>query len=141
MTTATAPDLVLAITGFAHALRDAGVAADRVRLTTSLQALAHVDVMDAEAVYWVARLTLCSEPDDLPRFDALFDLWFRGRIPARNPYLDPAGPKSVVQRPVSAVDGAGEQAAEDQVLASAASDAEVLQHRDVATLDDLERKE
>src|ERR1700710_1387395 len=104
MTTATAPDLVLAMTGFAHALRDAGVAADRVRLTTSLHALAHVDVMDAEAVYWAARLSLCSEPDDLPRFDALFDLWFRGRIPLRPAPPPPAGPNSVVLRAISAAE-------------------------------------
>ena len=101
----TAVDLVLAMTGFAHALRDAGVAADRVRLTTSLHALAHVDVMDAEAVYWAARLSLCSEPDDLPRFDALFDLWFRGRIPAMPGPTPPAGPE--LGRPAADQHGRG----------------------------------
>src|ERR1700710_61669 len=124
MTTAT-PDLVLAMTGFTHALRDAGVAADRVRLTTSLQALAHVDVMDAEAVYWAARLSLCSEPDDLPRFDALFDLWFRGRVPLLPAPPPPPGPDSVVLRLVSAADGDGEDADQEQSLATAATDAEL----------------
>jgi uncharacterized protein len=75
-------EIVVAMTGFARALRAAGVAADRTRLTTSLAALACVDALDVEQVYWAARVTLCSEPDDLPRFDALFDTWFRRRRPA-----------------------------------------------------------
>jgi uncharacterized protein len=134
-------DLVTAMTGFAYALRDAGIAADRRRVMTSVAALACVDVTDGNDVYWAARLTLCSEPDDLPRFDALFDLWFRGRFPAHGPVLNPAGPRSVVQRPVSAADGAAETASEDQSLPTAASGAEVLRHRDIATLSDLERDE
>jgi uncharacterized protein with von Willebrand factor type A (vWA) domain len=141
MTTAVEPDLVLAMTGFAHALRDAGVAADRVRLTTSLQALAHVDVMDAEAVYWAARLSLCSEPDDLPRFDALFDLWFRGRIPALPGPTPPAGANSVVLRPISSANDADEETDDEQSLSTAATDAEILRHRDVATLTEFERDE
>ena len=135
------PDLVTAVTGFAWALREAGVAAERGRLMTSIGALGHVDVTDPEGVYWATRLALCAEPDDLPKFDALFDLWFRGQLPATNPFLEAAGPRAVVQRPVSASDGAGEQSAQDQVLATAASDLEVLRHRDVASLDDAERRE
>lgn len=141
MTGRDEPDLVTAVTGFAYALRDAGVAADRGRLMTSIAALAQVDVTDQDGVYWATRLTLCSEPDDLPRFDALFDLWFRGRMPANNPFLDPAGPRAVVQRPLGTTEGAGDRDAEDQVLATAASDLEVLRHRDVASLDDAERAE
>lgn len=141
MTTVVEPDLLVAMTGFAHALRDAGVAADRGRLTTSLQALALVDVMDAEAVYWSARLTLCSEPDDLPHFDALFDLWFRGRIPALPGPTPPAGPESVILRPIATAEGDGADVDDEQSLATAATDAEVLRHRDVAALSDLERDE
>src|SRR6185312_16567435 len=69
------------LTGFARALRSAGVAADRTRLTTSVAALAQVDPRDRDQVYWATRLTLCSEPDDLPKFDALFDAWFGLRRP------------------------------------------------------------
>ena len=47
-------------------------------------ALDHVDVLDPAQVYWTTRLTLCSEPDDLPRFDAAFAEWFEsGPRPAR----------------------------------------------------------
>ena len=33
-------------------------------------------LLDPAQVYWTTRLTLCSEPDDLPRFDAAFAEWF-----------------------------------------------------------------
>jgi uncharacterized protein with von Willebrand factor type A (vWA) domain len=140
MTSVAEPDLVVVMTGFAHALREAGVAADRSRLTTSLQALAEVDLSDAAGVYWASRLTLCSEPDDLPRFDALFQLWFRGRLPAR-PAPRPAGPNSVLLRATGAAESGDAEASEDEVLATAATDAEVLRHRDVAGLSSVERDE
>jgi hypothetical protein len=138
MSTPEDPDLVVAMTGFAHALRDAGVAADRVRLTTSLTALAHIDSTNPLEVYWATRLALCSEPDDLPRFDALFDLWFREREPAlpRPPQL--AG-RDLVPRGSSPKDV--DMATGDDALAVAATTAEVLRHRDIATLDSLERDE
>jgi uncharacterized protein with von Willebrand factor type A (vWA) domain len=142
MSTAIAePDLVAAMTAFAHALRDAGVAADRIRLATSLTALALVDPLDVTQAYWATRLSLCSEPDDLPRFDALFDLWFRGRIPTAPSALSPAGPNPVLQRATGTSDGASQEAADDQVLATLADGAEVLRRRDVATMTVDERDE
>ena len=130
------------MTGFARALRANGVAADATRLVTALEALRHVDPLDAEQVYWTGRLTLCGEPDDLPRYDALFDAWFRGRLPA------PSGPQpgisagQVVQlRPLGTADS-GEPGDEvDEQLHTAASDTEILRHRDVTELSDLERDE
>jgi uncharacterized protein len=134
------PDLVDAMTGFAYSLREAGVAADRVRLTSCLTALAYVDPMDVEQVYWAARLTLCAEPDDGPRFDPLFDLWFRGRFgPAA---VAPTTSRAAVSlRPTSASSSPAQDCVEDGVLATAATDAEVLRHRDVATLSGGERDE
>ncbi|MGH3410348.1 MAG: hypothetical protein ACRDRJ_48805 [Streptosporangiaceae bacterium] len=76
------PDVVATMTGFARALRTAGVSADRTRLATSIAALAEIDPLDIDEVYWATRLSLCSEPDDLPRFDAVFGQWFRGSAPA-----------------------------------------------------------
>src|SRR5438067_13589726 len=69
------------MTGFARALRANGVAADPTRLAGAIEALAHVDPLDAQQVYWAGRLTLCAEPDDLPKYDAVFDAWFRDRLP------------------------------------------------------------
>ncbi len=75
-------DVVTTLTGFAGALRAVGINADRARLTTSLEALHELDPGNADHVYWATKLALCSEPDDLAKFDAVFDLWFRGVAPA-----------------------------------------------------------
>jgi uncharacterized protein with von Willebrand factor type A (vWA) domain len=131
------------MTGFAHALRAAGVAADPTRLTTALEALTHVDVLDAQQVYWTGRVTLCAEPDDLPRYDAVFDAWFRGRPPSLPGPQPPQPPGRVVElRPIGgAAPEDADPADEDDQLRTAASDTEILRHRDVATLSDLERDE
>jgi uncharacterized protein with von Willebrand factor type A (vWA) domain len=130
------------LTGFARALRAEGVAADRTRLTTSVAALSCVDPTDREQLYWTTRLTLCSEPDDLPRFDALFESWFgphRPNLPA------PALPRPAVQ--LAAVRGLALQAdvpaeqGDDEQLRTAAADTEVLRAHDIATLSDEERAE
>lgn len=138
-----APDPVVTMTGFARALRANGVAADPSRLATALEALTHVDALDADQVYWTGRVTLCGEPDDLPRYDAVFDAWFRGRLPAPQAPPPAARPGQVVQ--LHALDdnrsGTDDSPAEDDPLATAASDTEVLRHRDVSVLTDAERDE
>jgi uncharacterized protein with von Willebrand factor type A (vWA) domain len=138
------PDPVVTMTGFARALRANGIAADTSRLATALDALTHIDALDAEQVYWAGRVTLCAEPDDLPRYDAVFDAWFRGRMPPL-PGPAPAGPPAQVLqlRPIVG-DGPDEDEADDsddEVLNTAASEAEVLRHRDLDGLTDAERDE
>jgi uncharacterized protein with von Willebrand factor type A (vWA) domain len=131
------------MTGFARALRANGVAADATRLATAIEALVHVDPVDAEQVYWTGRVTLCGEPDDLPRYEAVFDAWFRGRLAALPGPQPPARPGRVLQlRPLAAdpPDGTGGDAPDDP-LRTAASDTEVLRHRDVTGLSDVERDE
>ena len=144
MTVDAAPDPVVTMTGFARALRANGVAADPTRVTTAVEALTHVDPLDAEQVYWTGRVTLCAEPDDLPRYDAVFDAWFRGRLPGLPGPQPPGRPGQVLQlRPLgTAGDEPSEEGEdEDEHLRTAASDAEVLRHRDVAELSDIERDE
>jgi uncharacterized protein with von Willebrand factor type A (vWA) domain len=137
----TAPDPTDTMTGFARALRQAGVAADRTRLTTSLAALSCVDALDVEQVYWAARVALCSEPDDLPHFDALFDTWFRQR-PAllSGPGRATTTTRAAPVRPLSTA-SLNEQRVQDDPLPTAASDAELLRHRDITELSAAERAE
>jgi uncharacterized protein len=139
----TATDPVVTMTGFTRALRASGVAADTTRLATAIAALTHVDPLDARAVYWVGRLTLCAEPDDLPRYDLLFDTWFRGSLPPLPGPIAPARPAPVLQlRALGASPDADEPAEDDdEVLRTAASATEALRHRDVALLADAERDE
>jgi len=137
------PDPVVTLTGFARALRANGIAADSTRLATAIDALGHVDPLDAEQVYWAGRVTLCAEPDDLPRYDAVFDAWFRGRLPP--PPADASGrPGATLRmRPLAGDPDAGGQDDDesDDPLRTAASPAEVLRHRDLAALTDAERDE
>jgi uncharacterized protein with von Willebrand factor type A (vWA) domain len=135
-------DPVVSLTGFARALRTAGVAADATRLATSLSALEHVNPLDSEQVYWATRLALCSEPDDLPRFDAVFDAWFRGRRPNLPGPSRSTSTRTAELRPLSGEDdGTGEEETDDEPLRTAASDAEVLRHCDITALTNAERDE
>jgi uncharacterized protein len=138
----SAPDPVVTVTGFARALREAGVAAYRTRLTTSLAAVACVDPLDVEQVYWATRLALCSEPDDLPRFDALFDAWFRRRMPhLPGPVRHVPTHRPAPGRPLAADEQGGEPGPEDDPLATAATDTEILRRHDIVQLSPDERAE
>jgi uncharacterized protein with von Willebrand factor type A (vWA) domain len=42
--------------------------------------------------YWAGRLTLCSDPDDLPRYDQAFEAWFTPRHGGRTRVVDERKP-------------------------------------------------
>ncbi|MFC7733106.1 vWA domain-containing protein [Actinomadura keratinilytica] len=132
-------DVTDTIVGFARTLRAAGVGADPERVHAMLAALDHLDVLDPADVYWAGRLTLCSDPDDLPRYDRCFAAYFSGRTarPGRRP-PPPVAVRRAAAEPAAAPGDAAEPA--DAALA-AASDAEVLRHRDVSRLGPAERAE
>lgn len=142
MTTGERAPAVEALLGFSRALRASGVSADRDRLTTAIAALDHLDAADAGHVYWALRLALCSEPDDLPRFDALFDLWFNAKRPIFSNTIAMA-PHPPARLASTADPGAraADEPADDEALRTAASDAEILRHRDIAELSSAERAE
>lgn len=120
--------------GFARTLRAAGVAASPDRVEAMLAAIGALDVLDAGDVYWAGRLTLCSGPDDLDRYDAAFSAWFGGerpRVPHRGP---PERTVVSAMAPLDAGSGATERAAGGEDLAVRASAVEVLRHRDVGEL-------
>jgi uncharacterized protein with von Willebrand factor type A (vWA) domain len=126
---------------FARTLRAAGVAATPQQVHAAIEAVARLDPLDHEQVYWAGRLTLCSGPDDLPRYDAVFAAYF-GLEQAYGLVRRPRAQRSV--RPVAAVEGdrTGDgQQEPDSAPPAAASAVEVLRHRDVARLDASEREE
>ncbi len=125
-------DPVRELTAFARVLRERGVAADASRVVAAAGALDHIDVLDPAQVYWTTRLTLCSEPDDLPRFDAAFAEWF-----------DPVPPPAPVVTETSppAATGAGEAGGTGDADRVAATALETLRSRDVAALTPAERAE
>ncbi|GAA1927386.1 vWA domain-containing protein [Nocardioides hwasunensis] len=142
----TGPDLPLdrgvdeVLLGFTRALRAAGVAVTQDRSQGFLVAVAAVGVDDRQATYWAGRATLCGSPDDLARYDQVFASWFdtRDGLP-RAQLREHSRPQTAHLLPESETTG-GSGEGEEDVVRAMASAAEVLRHRDVATLDSGERR-
>ena len=75
--TEVADDTVEGLVGFTVVLRSAGLAVTTDRVAAFLSALDALDVTSRTQTYWAGRLTLCSDPDDLPRYDQAFEQWLR----------------------------------------------------------------
>jgi uncharacterized protein with von Willebrand factor type A (vWA) domain len=69
-------DPVPVLIGFARALKAAGIPITPDRSQSFLRAVALVGVDERLATYWAGRATLCTGPDDLTRYDQVFDAWF-----------------------------------------------------------------
>ena len=124
--------------GFTRALRAAGVAVTQDRSHGFLAAVALLGLDDQRATYLAGRATLCAGPDDLERYDQVFEAWFNARdgLPRSLP-AQPGAP-TFSDLPASDLDGgAGE--ADEEVIRAMASDTEVLRHRDVAAMSPGER--
>jgi uncharacterized protein with von Willebrand factor type A (vWA) domain len=144
MTVARLPerDFAELAVGFARTLRHAGVPAGPDRVQAMLGALAELDVLDPNQVYWAGRLTLCSDPQDLARYDAAFALYFGGR--GADARRSTSNPPQVLRAAPFEVAGAdsGQRPADDQPsFAARASRQEILRHKDVSALSPSERDE
>jgi uncharacterized protein with von Willebrand factor type A (vWA) domain len=130
------PELV-GVAGFARALAVAGLPVASDAVETYTKALRHVDLSDPTQVYWVGRATLCRGPDDIPRYDVVFENWFGGMVPIRAPQR---GQRTRHSR-VAALDttGAAATGGGAPLLRVAADDTEILRHRDIAELTASER--
>lgn len=131
-------DVVDTVLGFARTLRVAGVAASPDRVEAMLAAVGALDVLDATAVYWSGRLTLCAGPDDLERYDAAFAAYFGGEAPRPVPPAAQQRQRTVTAEPLDPGGGEGEGDSPPDVAGRASAD-EVLRHRDVAELTGPER--
>ncbi|WP_235558823.1 vWA domain-containing protein [Nocardioides sp. Leaf285] len=117
---------------FTRALRAAGVGVTSDRAQTFLAAASVVGLDDVDATRWAGRATLCAGPDDLVRFDQVFEAWFNARDGLPRTVPTPPTAPTASQLPESdAAGGAGSEADADLVRAMA-SDTEVLRQRDVA---------
>lgn len=124
------PDEILL--GFARAVRSSGVGVTHDRASAFLAATALVGAGNLAGTHAAGRATLCSGPDDLDRYDEVFEAWFAGRDDP--PRLVPRGEPRTVRSTLPLGDPGedGGSAASDPV-ATVASDLEVLRHRDVAS--------
>ncbi len=131
-----ASDLV----AFARALRYAGLACDPTRVQAFLSATEHIAFDDRAQFYWAGRVTLCSEPDDLARFDAAFAHWFGSAgLPEPGRAGQPEPRPARIAALSRSADGSAE-AGESEPIAATASGVEVLRRRDLAALGVEERE-
>jgi uncharacterized protein with von Willebrand factor type A (vWA) domain len=132
-------EITATLVGFARTLRAAGVPASPDRVHAMVTAVEHLDVTGRADVYWAGRLTLCSSPEDLDRYDRAFAAYFAGEQPPPRRRVTPVE----VTRPV-AVPGRNEPASrssrDEPAPVATASRIEVLRHRDLAALTASERE-
>ncbi len=124
--------------GFARALRAAGVPVTQDRAHGFLEAVALVGLDDQRATYVAGRATLCAGPDDLARYDQVFEAWFNARDGL--PRTRAAQPSVPTFSDLPTVDGTGEGEQSDEAVRAMASATEVLRHRDVASLSAAEKR-
>jgi len=132
-------DPLAGFVGFAETLREAGLPCDAHRVQAYLGAIGEIDLADPEQLYWAGRLTLCADPDDLPRYDAAFGSWFTGEEAAPRRRIREAARKRARIATLARAPGQGESGAEPDELRVAASEEEILRHRDLAELSVAER--
>jgi uncharacterized protein with von Willebrand factor type A (vWA) domain len=131
------PELV-GVAGFTRALAVAGLPVASDAVDTYARALREVDLADPRQVYWVGRATLCRGPDDIPRYDLVFENWFGGTVPGRAPRRGRPPPR---RSHIAGLDATGsiDTSGEAPQLRVAADDTEILRHRDIAELTVAER--
>ncbi len=133
------PDEILV--GFARALAASGVPVTLDRTQGYLEAASIVGVDDRRATYWAGRATLCAGPDDLARYDQVFDAYFNARdgLPRSRPASEPPPVSSMSLEDDDAAEGDADPDDQDHVRALA-SETEVLRHRDVAAMTPAEKQ-
>jgi uncharacterized protein len=139
--TSPATDPLPGLVGFTVVLRNAGLAVTTDRVAAFLTALDALDVTDRTQTYWAGRLTLCSDPDDLPRYDRAFADWFEPGQGGRTQIRDerpPPPPRLAALTPDDA--GSGEEGSDSPQIHARASGTEILRHRDLGELTPAERE-
>ncbi len=136
------PDaLAVTLTGFVRTLRAAGVGADHQRTQSFLTALSHLSIAEQRDVYWAGRLTLCSGPDDLPRYDRCFAAYFGGLKAGTSRTHPVITVTRFTATPYGSRDQERDQESETSATPATASEVEVLRHRDIARMTAEERRE
>ena len=125
---------------FARALRAAGVPVTQDRAQGFLAAASVLDLADERGTWVAGRSTLCGSPDDLDRFDAVFEAFFNARDGLPRARQVPSVTPSQSQLPET--DAIGEGGVEDDMesIHARAAETEVLRHRDVGSLSASEKQ-
>lgn len=130
-----APDEALAT--FVAALRRAGLVVPVGATVAFARAVAEVGATGRDGLYWSGRATLCTRPEDLPTYDAVFDAFWQGGPPPQvRPLAVPVPTTLVVDDDDVAPDPPADHDDADETdgdtITVRYSPAEVLRHRDFA---------
>ena len=136
-TTTTEPVVEVdeALVAFVAALRRAGLAVPVGATVTFARAVAEVGATSRSGLYWSGRSTLCTRPEDIATYDAVFDAFWQGGPPATLRSDAVPVPTTLVvddedaPDPLEAPDESGD---EREVVTLRYSPTEVLRHRDFA---------
>ncbi len=133
-------DPLQGLVGFTVVLRNAGLAITTDRVAAFLSALDALDVTNRTQTYWAGRLTLCSDPDDLPPYErALADRFEPGQG-SRTQVRDERPPPPPRLAALTPEDGGdGEEGSDSTQIHARASGTEILRHRDLGELTPAER--
>ncbi|GAA3832477.1 vWA domain-containing protein [Streptomyces chiangmaiensis] len=129
------------LVGFARALRAAGVDAGPDRVQAFLRALAVLRLGVRSDVYWAGRLTLCAGPDDLARYERVFDAYFGNAPDSGNGRAAPSPRLRMTVRDARSAPRTSTRAGDAGAAPALASRTEVLRHRDFAGLTTAEREQ
>ena len=134
-------DVTGVVVEFTCTLRAAGVDAAPDRVATMLAAVDALGVDRPRGMFWAGRTTLCSTADDVPIYDAAFAAYFGGYAPVRGLPLPVAPSMPRAATPFGSSGGTGTADGEALPIGMAASDSEVLRHRDLAHMSAAERSD
>ncbi len=103
--------------GFGRDLRRRGLAVGTGRIVTFCRAAAALGALDREDLYWAARSSLISRPEDLPTFEEAFRDWFGAGIRLVLDLPPEAAREDEAAAVVRAAGADGGEAEEERVLA------------------------
>jgi hypothetical protein len=107
--------------GFGRELRRRGLPVGTGRIVTFCRSAAALGALDRTDLYWAARSSLISRPEDAEAFDAAFDAWFREGIRIE---LDLRGQADAAVEVLEGEAKGGVELVEDHVVASEWRDVE-----------------
>lgn len=93
------PDLLPRLGAFARLLRDAGLEAGPRRLTDATRALAFVDLVHRDDFHDALRAVFVSRKDDIPAFEAAFEIFWAPLDPRASAGMIPGRVRSLTMSP------------------------------------------